>query len=155
MTSFPTYLGSTESLIFIWAWSYVFSSETVVTQINQLSLYSRFPVLCLLTMNPPVHKRWPSLLRRSLLRISMLRRSLLWHALLRRPMLRGSLLRHLLLRRSEQLTIIAPTIIVQNINAPTILTLTCIAPTIRSADNHCSDNHDCSDNHYCDANSLI
>ena len=33
---FPTHLGNTKSLVFIRAWSSIFISETVVTQISQL-----------------------------------------------------------------------------------------------------------------------
>ena len=34
--TFLTHLGDTKSLVFIWAWSSIFISETVVTQISQL-----------------------------------------------------------------------------------------------------------------------
>ena len=34
--TFPTHLGDTKSLVYIWAWSSIFILETVVTQISQL-----------------------------------------------------------------------------------------------------------------------
>ena len=38
-STFPSDLGNTESLVFIRAWSSIFSSETVVTHINQLFMF--------------------------------------------------------------------------------------------------------------------
>ena len=37
--TFPTHLGNTKSLVSIWAWSSIFISETVVTQISQLFMF--------------------------------------------------------------------------------------------------------------------
>ena len=37
--TFPTHLGNTKSLVFIWAWSSIFISETVVMQISQLFMF--------------------------------------------------------------------------------------------------------------------
>ena len=38
-------VGNTESLVFIWAWSSIFSSETVVTQINHPFMF-QVPHIC-------------------------------------------------------------------------------------------------------------
>ena len=37
--TFPTHLGNNKSLVFIWAWSSIFISETVVMQISQLFMF--------------------------------------------------------------------------------------------------------------------
>ena len=37
--TFPTHLENTRSLVFIWAWSWIFISETVVRQISRLFMF--------------------------------------------------------------------------------------------------------------------
>ena len=37
--TFPTHLGNNKSLVFIWSWSSIFISETVVMQISQLFMF--------------------------------------------------------------------------------------------------------------------
>ena len=62
--TFPTHLGNTKSLIFIWAWSLIFFSETVVMMISQFFMF-QVPHTWIIVAQVMSFGEWLSIIARS------------------------------------------------------------------------------------------
>ena len=62
--TFPSHLGNTKSLVFIWAWSSIFISETVVTEISQLFMLTA-PHTWFIVAQVMSFGKWLSIIARS------------------------------------------------------------------------------------------
>ena len=62
--TFPSHLGNTKRLVFIWAWSSIFISETVVTEISQLFMLTA-PHTWFIVAQVMSFGKWLSIIARS------------------------------------------------------------------------------------------